>query len=556
MRVLGAPFSGAHLIEGLGGGPANVGVFAVRDPRTAVDALMAAWESGRFACEPQPPGWWGDPWSFDLIDGWQGLVGRPLSVVCARQWLTLQLNEFNECGPGYVHVTFEDLVADPRSTESWLAALTGKPVRVLLDQPDAPWLCLHDPQEVAAGLAANEALVDEYLDLVDVLVRNSSFTGPLGGSAAAGYRLPLPAEEPTSMSVTRPSEGTRFNSRYTASVPEFLAAAGASLIITTYKSGHAVVARTQSGSGLDTHFTRLDRPMGVAVSGNRVAIGAADCVAVFARHDEVAGLVLDPTGDAVLVPKATVFTGDVAVHELAWDADGTLWFVNTRFSCLSTLQLYASFDCAWKPPWISRLAGEDRCHLNGLAMEDGRPAFVTALSMADTPGGWRDHRALGGVIVDVRTNEVVADGLCMPHSPRWHHDRLWFLQSGTGTLSVMDRQGNVSDVARLPGFTRGLAFLGPFALVGLSQVRETVFADLPITSTSAERNCGVWIVDTRTGEVMGFLRFEGAVTEIFDVQTIAARWPQIADEGGATSSCYALDEQTLALVTEPAGEPA
>ena len=141
----------------------------------------------------------------------------------------------------------------------------------------------------------------------------------------------------------------------------------------------------------------------------------------------------------------------------------------------------------------------------------------------------------------------------MPHSPRWRDGSLWFLQSGTGALNRLDAAGQVQEVTRLPGFTRGLAFLGPYALVGLSQVRESVFTDLPVTRTARERNCGVWLVDTRTGHVAGLLKFSGSVTEIFDVNILSARWPHIAEPGDLTQTAFSLDPQTIALLSQSNG---
>ncbi|CAB4938917.1 MAG: TIGR03032 family protein [Actinobacteria bacterium] len=516
-------------------------VVVLRDPRTAVGALMSGWGSGRFAIDPQPEGWWGDRWSFTLIDGWQELVGQPLAVVCARQWLTLQLAAMRASAPDSKVTSFEELVADPRAAEARLSAELGGPVRIRVEMAGDPWKHPQNLSEVRAGLDANAGLLEEYFALVDL----HASTSASAGDWVTGYREPLPEAQRPPAEVSQPSTGTRFHSEFTASMPELLAATGTSLLITTYKSGHAIIARTPDGVGLDTYFTSLDRPMGAAVAGNRVAIGAADSVVVYARHDVGASLGIEPVPDAVLVPKAIVFTGDVSIHDMAWDDDGTLWFVNTSFSCLSTLQPYASFDCSWKPSWISGLAAEDRCHLNGLASRDGRPRYVTALARTNTPGGWRDQRGTGGVIVDITTDEVIATGLCMPHSPRWHNGRMWFLQSGTGTLHVLDPGGQPEEVCALPGFTRGLTFLGPYAVVGLSQVRESVFTGLPITDTASERNCGVWIIDTRTGQHAGHLRFTSAVSEIFDVHPIPARWPHIADPGELSRSCFVLDPQTL-----------
>jgi uncharacterized protein (TIGR03032 family) len=235
--------------------------------------------------------------------------------------------------------------------------------------------------------------------------------------------------------------------------------------------------------------------------------------------------------DAVFVPRTTHQTGDIRIHDVAW-AGEELWAVNTRFSCLVTFDGVNSFVPRWTPPWVTALAAEDRCHLNGLAVVEDRVRYVTALGTTDTAGGWRPGKARGGVLVDVETDEVVASGLSMPHSPRWYRDRLWVLESGEGTLATVDvRTGEVSTVAELPGFTRGLAFAGRYAFVGLSQVREaTTFGGLPLTGRLEDRQCGVWIVDIETGRVMGFVRFEDKVQEIFDVALLPGlSFPEILE---------------------------
>jgi uncharacterized protein (TIGR03032 family) len=171
-------------------------------------------------------------------------------------------------------------------------------------------------------------------------------------------------------------------------------------------------------------------------------------------------------------------------------------------------------------------------------------AFVTALGRTDEAGGWRADKAKGGVLVDVASSQVVAQGLSMPHSPRWYGGRLWLLESGRGTLCTVDLgSGAVQTVAELPGFTRGLAFLGDYALVGLSQIRESsTFGDLPLTERLRERQCGVWVIDLRSGEIVGFLRFEDLVQEIFDLAVLpGVRFPEIAEAAGPTvASSFAL----------------
>jgi uncharacterized protein (TIGR03032 family) len=177
---------------------------------------------------------------------------------------------------------------------------------------------------------------------------------------------------------------------------------------------------------------------------------------------------------------------------------------------------------------------------------DGKPKYVTALAQTDTAAGWREMRGTGGVIVDIETNDVIASGLSMPHSPRWHDGRLWVLESGKGTLSTVDLStGATQTITTVPGFTRGLSFIGPYALVGLSQVRDSVFQSLPITQTRDERNCGVWLVDTRTGSIDGWMKFEGVVQEIFDVAVLPHRWPVIVEDPTLARNAFVLPDDTL-----------
>jgi uncharacterized protein (TIGR03032 family) len=307
---------------------------------------------------------------------------------------------------------------------------------------------------------------------------------------------------------------------HTTSFPELLNELGVSLAVTTYQAGKLVLLREDGGT-LNTHFRAFARPMGLAVDRGRMAVGTATEIWDFHNVPEVAAR-LEPAGryDACFLPRSAHFTGDILVHEMAW-AGPEVWVVNTRFSCLCTLDGVHSFVPRWRPPFVTALAAEDRCHLNGLGLCDGRPAWVTALGVTDTARGWRANKRDGGVLLSVTSGEVVARGLSMPHSPRWHGGRLWVLESGSGTLGIVDpAAGRYQPVAGLPGFTRGLDFAGKYAFVGLSQVRETaVFNGLPITERS-ERSCGVWAVDLTSGRIAGFVRFEDALQEIFAVQVL------------------------------------
>ncbi len=234
--------------------------------------------------------------------------------------------------------------------------------------------------------------------------------------------------------------------------------------------------------------------------------------------------------DRLYVPQVACTTGDLDVHDIAFDAKGRIVFVNTLFSCLATVSETHSFTPLWRPPFISKLAAEDRCHLNGLALKDGRAAYVTAFSRADVADGWRDRRTGGGVVVDVAASEVVLEGLSMPHSPRWHDagdgGQLWLLDSGTGWFGHADlERSRFERVTFCPGYARGLALHGRFAVIGLSKPRENrTFTGLPLDEElvrrDAEPRCGLMVVDLRSGDAVHWLRIEGVVEELYDVAVL------------------------------------
>jgi uncharacterized protein (TIGR03032 family) len=186
--------------------------------------------------------------------------------------------------------------------------------------------------------------------------------------------------------------------------------------------------------------------------------------------------------------------------------------------------------------------------LNGLAVEDGKPRYATALGETDTPAGWRPEKATGGCLIDIATDEVVVRGLAMPHSPRVHQDGLWLLNSGKAELLEVNRAtGQTTTVAELPGYARGLAFHNNLAFIGLSRIRErSAFSGLPLDSRRDELKCGVAIVELTSGRVIATFEFCSGVEEIFDVQIVNARLPAI-------SGPYAHEEgqKTIWVVPTP-----
>jgi uncharacterized protein (TIGR03032 family) len=354
---------------------------------------------------------------------------------------------------------------------------------------------------------------------------------------------------------------------HTTNFGPLLGELGLSLLVTTYQAGKLVVLRQNDEGTLNTHFRAFPRPMGLAVRGDRLAVGTA--LEVWEYHNLPAvARNLEPAGshDACFLPRLAHVTGDVQIHEMAWvpraeaPADPELWFVNTRFSCLCTRAMPYSFVPRWRPRFVSALAPEDRCHLNGLAVRDGAVRYVTALGATDTTGGWRERKKDGGILIDVAEDAIVAAGLSMPHSPRWYAGKLWVLNSGEGGLGTVDpATGKYEEVASLPGFTRGLDFVGPLAFVGLSQVRESaVFSGIAIAERPlAERCCGVWVVNIQSGQVIAYVKFEDALQEIFAVQAVPYRRPDLINNDAVRlAESFVLPDESLAEVAVPFRRPA
>ncbi len=351
-----------------------------------------------------------------------------------------------------------------------------------------------------------------------------------------------------------PVNESSLQSVHTSNLPDILGQLGVSLVVTTYQSGKVIlVRRDQVGSDpptVNTHFREFDRPMGACAKDQRLSIGGAHTVWEF-RNVPAAAAKVEPEDkhDACYLPRGVHFTGNIDIHEMNWSASDELWLVNTRFSCLCTIDREHSFNPRWWPPFVTALAPEDRCHLNGLAMRDGEPRYVTALGETDTRGGWRANKVSGGLLMDVQSGEILLRGLSMPHSPRWYAGKLWVLESGKGSLACLDADtGELRSVASLPGFTRGIDFVGPIAFIGLSKVRESaVFSGLPITRDWAERECGVWVVNIETGETLGFLRFDDGVEEIFAVQALhAVRFPELLPaDSPLTNETYVVPDEIL-----------
>jgi uncharacterized protein (TIGR03032 family) len=326
---------------------------------------------------------------------------------------------------------------------------------------------------------------------------------------------------PSSNEVAAQAAYREIQFRHSSQFVPILRALRCSLLVSTYAAGKLAVVGTDA-NGLTLSFQNFDQCMGIAVGRKKLAVGTRHQIWFLNRANELANQ-LQPTGryDSCYLTRTSFVTGRIHGHELAWGGE-SLWVVNTLFSCLCTLADEFSFVPEWKPPFISSLEGNDRCHLNGLAMVDGRPRYVTVMAESDEPGGWRATKETSGCLIDVNSGSTIARGFCMPHSPRVYDGRLLVLDSGRGQMAIVDASSGKYDVVEsFPGYTRGLTFVGPFAFVGLSQIRETaVFGGVPIAEKREELRCGVAAVDMRSGRSVAYLEFVSGVNEIFAVEAL------------------------------------
>lgn len=306
-----------------------------------------------------------------------------------------------------------------------------------------------------------------------------------------------------------------------AGLADWMLAQKLSLAFTSYQTGQLIVAGVAPDLRLSFNQQNYARATGLCYDRGRLLV--ASMFQIWRLENMLRpGHYANNAFDMALVPRTAHTVGYVDTHELSLDAAGRVIFVNSRYSCLATIDDVHSFRPVWQPKFISALAPEDRCHLNGLAMDGGNPRFVTLAGISDEKDGWRTIRQRGGAVIDVASDEVVASGLTMPHSPRVHDGALWLLDSGRGQIVRIDlANGKQDDVAFCPGFLRGLAFHGAWAIVTVSLAREGKFSELAVQEGLEERGlaakCGVLIVNTRTGNVDHSILLGGKFTEMFDV---------------------------------------
>lgn len=319
-----------------------------------------------------------------------------------------------------------------------------------------------------------------------------------------------------------------FACKYSPQLPELLMKLGCSIAISTYQAGKIVLVSAKDENMLVQLPRHFDKPMGIAEhpSKDKLAIATKDSVMVLANSP---GLALHyPKApkryDALYLPRNTFHTGPLDIHDLSFGNNDKLYAVNTLFSCIVQIDDDYNFTPYWQPPFIDQLVSEDRCHLNGMAMQNGLPKYATSFNQGNTHQSWRPTVTTTGTIFDLETNEVVVTGLPMPHTPRIFNDQLYVLLSATGELAKINTaEGTYEVVTKIGGFVRGMSLYKDYLFIGLSKIRKNSSTFGKLSFAESANRSGIVVVHLPTGSIMGNLIYQNSVDEIYDVHVLGGK---------------------------------
>ena len=317
-----------------------------------------------------------------------------------------------------------------------------------------------------------------------------------------------------------------FSCTYSSHVPEILQRLNCTIAITTYQAGKLVFISAKDENTLIQLPRTFDKPMGIAENsaGNKIALACKDEVIVFANSTELAKYYPNAPGkyDSLYLPRATYHTGQLDIHDLNFGEGGELYAVNTSFSCIVKIDDNFNFTPYWQPPFIDGIRSEDRCHLNGMAMLNGKPKYATAFNQGNTFQSWRENVTKTGVIIDVETNKIILENLGMPHSPRIFNNQLYVLLSATGELIRVNPDNcSYEVVVKIDGFVRGMDLHKDYLFIGLSKLRKnsSTFAALDFAESANE--AAIMIIHLPTAAVAGKITYQSSLDEIYDVHILA-----------------------------------
>jgi len=313
-----------------------------------------------------------------------------------------------------------------------------------------------------------------------------------------------------------------FSSSYSPQLPELLLKLQCSIGISTYQAGKLLFISPKDENSLSMLPRSFNKPMGFELNGNKLVLATKDEVIVFEDSKDLATHYPNKpnTYNSLFTPRVTFHTGQVDMHDIAFGKDG-IWAINTSFSCLCQINGSFNFIPRWQPPFITEMVSEDRCHLNGMVIIDGKPKYVTMLGKTNTAQGWRETIVDGGLLMDVETNEIILDKLAMPHSPKMHNNELYMLLSASGkVIKVNIAEKTYETIKQFDGFCRGMDIYGDFMFIGMSKLRKNSSTFAKLSFSDNADTAGIKIIHIPTKALVGELTFQTTVDEIYGLQII------------------------------------
>lgn len=256
----------------------------------------------------------------------------------------------------------------------------------------------------------------------------------------------------------------------------------------------------------------IQRPMGMGFTDDGLYLGSRYGISWFDR------IYYNKEDKWLYRQDLTKYLGFIDCHELVIFNEQPI-FANTLFSCLASVALTHDFSIFYQPGFIKNIIPEDHSHLNGIALENGLPRYITCFSPNNRPGfkSWKD-KPLTGCVWDLVSDRPVIDNLALPHSPRIIDGDLFVCDSGRGR--VLRRSGDeLEAIANLRSFTRGMIATDDYIIVATSKIRENACNPQIDKSLLTENKCGIHFCDRHNFKLVESYYFEDK-KEIFDFQLI------------------------------------
>lgn len=317
-----------------------------------------------------------------------------------------------------------------------------------------------------------------------------------------------------------------FSCKFTPQVPQLLQELNCSIAISTYQAGKVVFISAKNKNDLIQLPRNFEKAMGIAeyTEKDKIAIACKDEVIIFRNSIDLAKFYPKAQNkyDSLYLPRNTFHTGALDIHDLSFGNNGELFAVNTLFSSIVKINDDYNFTPYWRPPFIDKIVSEDRCHLNGMAMKNGKPKYASAFNRGNKPQSWREKITSSGIIIDIEENKIIAEGLAMPHTPRIFNDELYVLLSASGELAKINiKNGNYEVITKIDGFVRGMSLHKDYLFIGISKLRKnsSTFGKLPFLKHANE--AGIVIVHLPTQSIQGKISYLTSLEEIYDVHILA-----------------------------------